>query len=75
MPSTTEGAARVQFTTDANNFRSQRAITKLGARFEGKLRSDKMRPDGSMRDSMVYSIIASEWPAVREGLLARINGP
>ena len=34
-----------------------------------------MRPDGSMRDSMVYSIIASEWPAVREGLLARINGP
>jgi len=69
------GAAMVQFTTDANNFRSQRAITKLGARFEGKLRSDKMRPDGSMRDSLVYSIIASEWPVVREGLLARINSP
>ena len=68
-------AERVQFTTDANNLRSQRAITKLGAKFEGKLRSDKKRSDGSMRDSMVYSIIASEWPVVREGLLARINSP
>ena len=69
------GAERVQFTTDANNLRSQRAILKLGAKFEGKLRSDKRRSDGSMRDSLVYSIIASEWPAVREGLLARINSP
>jgi N-acetyltransferase len=69
------GAERVQFTTDANNLRSQHAILKLGAKFEGKLRSDKRRSDGSMRDSMVYSIIANEWPAVREGLLTRINGP
>ena len=69
------GAERVQLTTDANNLRSQRAILKLGAKFEGKLRSDKRRPDGSMRDSMVYSIIASEWPTIREGLLARINTP
>jgi RimJ/RimL family protein N-acetyltransferase len=69
------GAERVQFTTDANNLRSQRAILKLGAKFEGKLRSDKRRADGSMRDSMVYSIITGEWPAVREGLLTRINGP
>jgi len=68
-------AERVQFTTDANNLRSQHAILKLGARFEGRLRSDKRRADGSMRDSMIYSILANEWPAVREGLLARINGP
>ena len=69
------GAERVQFTTDANNLRSQHAILKLGAKFEGKLRSDRRRRDGSMRDSMVYSIIANEWPTVREGLVARINGP
>jgi len=67
------GAERVQFTTDANNLRSQRAILKLGAKFEGKLRSDKRRADGSMRDSIIYSIIASEWPTVREGLLTRLN--
>ena len=68
-------AERVQFTTDVNNLRSQRAILKLGAKLDGKLRSDKRRVDGSMRDSMVYSVIASEWPAVREGLLTRINTP
>jgi len=69
------GTERVQFTTDSNNLRSQHAILKLGAKFEGKLRSDKRRADGSMRDPMVYSIIRSEWPAVQQRLLARINGP
>ena len=68
-------AERVQFTTDANNLRSQRAILKLGAKFEGMLRSDKRRMDGSMRDSMIYSITTSEWPGVRERLLARIGNP
>jgi N-acetyltransferase len=67
------GAVRVQFTTDANNIHSQRAIAKLGAKFEGKLRSDKTRPDGTLRDSMVYSIIASEWPEAKEKLLSRIH--
>ena len=69
------GAERVQFTTDANNLRSQHAILKLGAKFEGMLRSDKKRTDGSMRDSMIYSVIRNEWPMVREGLLARIRDP
>ena len=69
------GAERVQFTTDANNLRSQRAIVKLGAKLEGKLRSERRRSDGSMRDSMIYSIIPSEWPVVKEGLLDRINSP
>jgi N-acetyltransferase len=67
------GAIRVQFTIDANNLHSQRAILKLGARFEGKLRNDRVRQDGSTRDSMIYSIIVDEWPEVREGLRARIQ--
>ena len=69
------GAERVQFTTDAYNLRSQHAILKLGAKFEGTLRSDKRRSDGSMRDSMVYSVITREWPSIRDGLLTRINNP
>jgi len=68
------GALRVQLGTDANNAHSQRAILKLGAKFEGKLRNHGIRPDGSVRDMMLYSIISSEWPAVRKGLEARIEG-
>ena len=68
------GAIRIQFVTDVNNLHSQRAILKLGAKFEGKLRSHKIREDGSTRDSMVYSIIACEWPSVRDKLLARVGG-
>ena len=67
------GANRVQFVTDVNNIHSQRAILKLGAKFEGKLRNHKIRADGSVRDSMVYSVVRNEWPAVRERLLARIR--
>lgn len=67
------GARRVQFTTDVNSLRSQRAILKLGAKSEGTLRSHAMRADGSMRDSLVYSIIPDEWPTIREALLARIH--
>lgn len=67
------GAVRVQLGTDANNTHSQRAILKLGAKFEGRLRSHGIRPDGTARDAMLYSIISSEWPEVKEGLLARIR--
>jgi RimJ/RimL family protein N-acetyltransferase len=67
------GARRVQLTTDVNNARSQHAILKLGAKYEGRLRNHAIRADGSARDSMVYSILPSEWPAVRDGLLARIR--
>ena len=67
------GAVRVQLRTDANNAHSQRAILKLGAKFEGKLRNQGIRPDGSIRDSMLYSIIPSEWPTVKRGLEARIE--
>ena len=66
-------AVRVQLRTDANNSHSQRAILKIGAKFEGKLRNQGIRPDGSIRDSMLYSIIPNEWPTVKKGLEARIE--
>jgi RimJ/RimL family protein N-acetyltransferase len=67
------GAIRIQLTTDVNNVHSQRAIMKLGAKLEGTLRNNGIRPDGSYRDSKIYSIIASEWPAVKTKLLERIR--
>lgn len=67
------GAVRVQLRTDANNAHSQRAILKLGAKFEGRMRNQGIRQDGSIRDSMLYSIIPSEWPTIKKGLEARIE--
>ncbi len=68
------GAIRVQLGTDVKNVHSQRAILKLGAKFEGRLRNHWIRPDGSIRDSMLYAIISEEWPSVKKGLEARIEG-
>ena len=67
------GAVRIQLGTDVRNIHSQGAILKLGAKFEGKLRNHGIRPDGSVRDAMLYSIIAAEWPEVRARLLSRIE--
>ena len=67
------GAIRVQLKTDINNLHSQKAILKLGAKFEGRLRNHRFRRDGSIRDSMMYSITSEEWPIVKEGLLHRIT--
>jgi RimJ/RimL family protein N-acetyltransferase len=66
------GAVRVQLGTDARNIHSQRAIVKLGAKFEGRLRNHGVMPDGTVRDAMLYSIIAQEWPEVKAGLQTRI---
>jgi RimJ/RimL family protein N-acetyltransferase len=66
-------AGRVQLKTDVRNVRSQEAIARLGARYEGTLRRHKRRADGTMRDSAYFSIIAEEWPAVRERLLRRLG--
>ena len=66
------GAIRVQLKTDVRNERSQRAILKLGAKFEGRLRNHRIRTDGTHRDSMMYSVTKDEWSAVKAGLLARI---
>jgi len=59
---------RVCLKTDSRNVRSQRAIERLGARREGILRSHRILPDGYARDSVYYSILASEWPDVRQTL-------
>lgn len=66
-------AGRVQLKTDIRNGRSQRAIERLGARFEGVLRRHMRRDDGTMRDTVMFSIIAEEWPAVRAALRKRVD--
>ena len=63
----------VQFSTDRYNHASQRAIERLGAQRDGILRSHRLRADGSVRDSMVYSIIAAEWPTVQAHLEFQLN--
>ena len=59
---------RVQFKTDQRNERSQRALERIGAVWEGTLRNHMILPDGSYRDSVYYSIIDAEWPNVRRRL-------
>src|SRR5690606_34220886 len=66
------GFSRVKLQADAANVRSRAAITRLGATFEGVLRHDRRRADGSWRDTAVYSILVGEWPAVRAALQARL---
>lgn len=66
------GFGRVKLQADARNARSRAAILKLGAQFEGISRRDRLRADGSFRDSAVYSVVIDEWPAVRAGLEARV---
>jgi len=65
-------AERVCLKTDARNVASRAAILKLGAVYEGILRRLVVMPDGHMRDSPHYSIMPEEWPAVRDGLEARL---
>lgn len=69
----TLGAVRVSWQTDILNRRSQAAIERLGAVREGVLRGNRPRNDGTMRDSVIYSMLASEWPKVRESLRARLD--
>lgn len=67
------GFGRVQLKTDIRNSRSQQAISRLGATFEGVLRRYQRRADGTVRDTVVFSVLAEEWPDVRAGLLARLS--
>jgi len=69
----TLGLNRVELKTDIRNLRSQAAIAKLGAVMEGVFRAHMVRPDGSLRDSVYFSVIRNEWPAVRHGLAARLK--
>lgn len=64
---------RVQLKCDGRNTLSQLAITKLGALREGTLRKHMIMGDGFVRDTVMFSIIAAEWPRVREGLLQRLT--
>jgi len=67
----TLGCRVVGFRTDSFNLASQRAIEALGAKRDGVLRHHQARRDGSVRDSVFYSILASEWPDVRRHLELR----
>ena len=66
----TLGCQVVGWRTDIENHRSQRAIERLGARRDGVLRHHALRRDGTVRDTVMYSLLRSEWPAVRERLQA-----
>lgn len=66
------GYNRVEFKTDSRNSRSRAALRKLGAVEEGILRGHMWMPQGYFRDSVYFSILASEWPVVREGLEQRL---
>lgn len=68
----TLGCKVVGLRTDNFNFTSQRAIEALGAKKDGVLRHHTIRRDGSVRDSVMYSILAHEWPDVRKHLEARL---
>ena len=60
---------RVFFKTDSNNIRSQKAMEKIGAKYEGTLRNHMIREDGTFRHSAYYSIIESEWGEVKKILV------
>jgi RimJ/RimL family protein N-acetyltransferase len=66
------GCLAVEFRTHWHNRQSRAAIERLGAKLDGVLRNHRRLPDGSLRDSVVYSITDREWPAVRTGLRARL---
>jgi RimJ/RimL family protein N-acetyltransferase len=64
---------RVQLKTDVNNVKSRAAIARLGAKEEGILRSHLVRHDSSLRDSVFFGILASEWPDVKRRLEAMLG--
>jgi RimJ/RimL family protein N-acetyltransferase len=65
----------VEFRTHFLNYQSRRAIERLGARLDGVLRCHSVAPNGTLRDTCVYSIVASEWPAVRAHLEWQLARP
>ena len=67
------GCIAVEFRTHFFNSTSRAAIERLGAKLDGILRSQQLLPDGSRRDTVVYSILDVEWPAVRNNLRFRLS--
>ncbi|WP_432544141.1 GNAT family N-acetyltransferase [Kineococcus sp. SYSU DK002] len=62
----------VEFRTHWHNHQSRTAIARLGAKQDGVLRNDTVMPDGTLRDTVVFSVLDTEWPAVRNGLRHRL---
>ena len=69
------GCIAVEFRTHCMNLQSRQAIERLGAKLDGVLRSHMRMPNGSLRDTAVYSIVAAEWPAVRANLEWQLRRP
>jgi RimJ/RimL family protein N-acetyltransferase len=69
------GCPAVEFRTHFFNQQSRRAIERLGAKLDGILRSHMLQPNGTLRDTCVYSIIAGEWPTVRAHLDFQMTRP
>lgn len=67
------GMARICLQTHSRNARSRAAIEGIGGRFEGIIRASKLAPDNTPRDSARFSILATEWPAVKEGLNRKLQ--
>lgn len=63
----------VEFRTHWHNYQSRAAIARLGAKQDGVLRSHQFGADGTLRDTVVFSITAAEWPTVRHGLRQRLQ--
>ena len=69
------GCIAVEFRTHFFNHQSRRGIERLGAKLDGILRSHQLASDGTLRDTCVYSIIASEWPTVKSHLNWQLSRP
>jgi RimJ/RimL family protein N-acetyltransferase len=69
----TLGAGVVGLRTDCENFASQAAIERLGARKDGVIRHHALRRDGTVRDTVMYSILRAEWPAIKSALHERLE--
>lgn len=69
------GCICVELRTHFMNTQSRRAIERLGAKLDGILRSNALMENGSIRDTAVYSIILSEWPAVKDNLMWQLEKP
>ena len=71
----TLGCIAVEFRTHFFNHQSRRGIERLGAKLDGILRNHSIMPNGTLRDTCVYSIIASEWPTVKAHLAYQLSRP
>ncbi|MGO4711333.1 GNAT family N-acetyltransferase [Bradyrhizobium sp. 2TAF24] len=69
------GCIAVEFRTHFFNHQSRRGIERLGAKLDGILRSHQVAPNGTLRDTVVYSIIAAEWPTVKAHLSYQLEKP